>query len=79
MSDEPAGRGEQTGTGGGIADEMGMTELMGGVDPGTVDLGDDVSRTPGNQDSVLQGNRGTVEGGGDPGTTDLGPDVHRGA
>jgi hypothetical protein len=48
------------------------------VDPNTIDLGDDVRRTAGNEGSTLDHASNTgLEGGIDPGTTDLGDDVGR--
>ncbi len=60
------------------SDETGGLDL--GVDPGTVDLGDDVYRDEVNRGSVV-GTAPSVGGTGllDPGNTDLGADVYRDA
>jgi hypothetical protein len=59
-------------------DSLEMTKLAGGVEGGTVDLGDDVNRTDTNSEGVLSVPEVIqVEGGLDAGVTDLGDDIDR--
>jgi hypothetical protein len=78
MSDEqPEIKVERVGPSpGGDQDTSGGLDLP--VEPGTTDLGDDVSRTETNRDSQLRGDPSAgLEGGLDPGNNDLGDDVYR--
>ena len=59
-------------------DSLAMTKLAGGVEGGTVDLGDDVNRTDTNTEGVLSVPEVIeAEGGLDAGVTDLGADGDR--
>ncbi len=61
------------------ASSQDLTELMGGVDPGSADLGDDVNRNASNRGTSMPDEPRTMTGGIDAGNADLGDDVYRDA
>ena len=63
----------------GAAAHPDMTDLMGGVDGGSVDLGDDVNRTASNRGTSMPDEPRKMTGGIDAGNADLGSDVYRDA
>ncbi len=65
--------------GSGASAQPDLTELMGGVDPGSTDLGDDVYRDDVNRGTTLPESHNQMTGGIDAGNADLGSDVYRDA